>query len=221
MLVKKIYIPDEYVDAIEGIRTLSESRFNDLCKLLMSLPKGIGHKLFVKSILENFDSEDIELLAEAIFSMGSLLVNDDAELPEIASDLTKSFLENREDEFTKREIRGLEERLTILLLNSESLKLTFEAYNTISNSQNVVMRTSINPEVRMVFDKDSIGSSKHAVITFNLKLTIKEKNGMNSEVFTLDEEDIVKLKSQLESVLTFQESIKSKHKDTNFIDLGQ
>ncbi|MBB2148825.1 hypothetical protein [Pedobacter gandavensis] len=218
----KIRIPKQYLEGIEQLRLLSSHDFDLLCSTIQKLPKGVGHKLFIDTIVKELKVDESENIAEAIFSFGGLLVKDNFDSRDTAKDIVSSFSETSELELNEHELDDLEDRIAIVFLNSSNIKLTFEAYDLISASQNVIVKTKIKTDVRLLFDNNSSSTSRNGLIFFNLNLSVQGDNDIRDESFTLDHDDLVKLKDQIEDILIQEESYKLKHKDViNFIDITE
>lgn len=219
----KIRIPDQYIDGIEELRTLGEEDFSVLVSILESLPRGIGHKAFIQKIATSIPIENSKILAEAIFSFGGLMTMDEIEAKEeLPQSISLAFSKKQGNKLSDDQIKILESRIDQILRSSSNIKLTYEAYNIMGASQSVIINTNILTDVRMILDKESSLSTTNGLIFFNLKLTIQERGEVRTDIFSLDEDDLVNLKSQIDNILVEQETIKSKYKEfINFIDITE
>jgi hypothetical protein len=221
-MLRKINIPNEYIGGIDKIRSLSDEDFSSLNDTIRALPKGVSRKVFIGTLNEFWGDEESQLVSEAIFNFGELLVSDEyTDFEEIAKDVTTSFAESEENEdktFDSEILKALQDRISNLLVNLTNVKLTFQAYDSIRSSENPLISTNVTTEVKLLFDKGNVSSIKNGVIYFKLNVRFRDKTRTKNETLTLDQTDLIDLKRQIEEALNEEESIKSKMKDINFVD---
>jgi hypothetical protein len=214
----KLNIPDDYVSGIKAINDMEPSDVAHLCDVLRNIPSGIGHDLFVKSVSESFNISSASDVAETVFSFGGLLIKEDYPDPEeIAQDLVLSYQNKIDDDdhLDESRLKDLTDRLTLILLSASNIKTTFQAYTLIRSYQNPVIGTSITPDHRIIFP-DVQKKKPNGFTFFNLKFSVLVGNESSDRIFTLDSDDIHKLKAQLEKAIA--EEIKNRERNSDFIN---
>ena len=191
-----IDIPSIHLPGIKSLSELSDEEIQRVYEFLRKQTNGIGLSKFISSFEKELKDERI---AGAIYSFGQLLAYGNADIKDLSHNLTESYQELAQDELSHEERRKLEDRLYNILSLSSFLILSNEAYHIISNF-NSVIRTNISTDVRLLFSEDDY-QKKNALLLHKLAIRYRFKGDNDSEIFFLDNDDLLELKSQIERSL--------------------
>lgn len=215
----ELRIPQSNLRGLRAISLLSDDELNELYEVLRKLPKGINYMSFSK-MLDSLKFSEITFISSSIFSLGSLLNRNDVVIDSLPSEIAISYEEQQEDSLLADFNRVLfEERIKYILLNINSLKITFQAFDIIANSNNVVRNIDVSSETRIIFDDDF--KTKNGLIFHSLEISydFNDKDGLKRK-FILDQNDLKTLKAKIESALLYEENIKINNQSIiNFIDV--
>jgi hypothetical protein len=173
-------------------------------------------------LTESLKIEDVEEISRSLYSLGSLLTGDDVNIDKIASDITESYEEQQEEDILLHlNKESLEERIRFILLNSNSIKLSFQAFDLIYTSNNLVRSTDITTDVRVFFEEDL--KTRHGVYMHKLKITFDHEDDYNQTIkLSLDKDDLKKLRAQIDVSLLAEENIRMNNQGViNFIDFAE
>lgn len=220
----KIRIPAQHLPGIRYISLLSEDEINLIYETLRQVPKGVNRKGFLQAFTDTLKFDNVQAIAESIFSFGELLRGKGINSEELAKDLTTSFeilqLQHEEDEIEESQKSILQDRLNYILLNCDSLKAIFEAFKIINDSDNILRGTEILTNVHLLLEDNA--PNKSGFIFHRLKIDFNHDNKLVSKSFTLDTDDLKELKSQIEDALLKEEGTKTDTKGIiNFIELAE
>jgi len=219
----KLRIPERSLPGIKYISLLNESEINLLYEVLRKLPKGVSFSGFFKILSDEIKIDNISDISHSVFSLGSLLSNTDVSIEKLSADIVEAYEEQQdEDELIKLNKDLLEERIKFIFLNSSSIKLRFEAFDIITNSNKaVVQRTEVSADVRLVFEDDY--KIRHGVIIHTLKIIFNSLEEQDQvQQFILDTDDLQQLKGQIEAALLREENIKNNNQGViNFIEVTE
>lgn len=210
-----IAIPKEFISGFEKLKNLSVAQVDEISTYIHKIPYGTGTKQFEKQLEEKFPDIDTHYLSNTIYSLGSVLNKFDESIEEISIMLTDSLKE----EIENVEEGKLEEKINLVLKNLGNLKDTFKAYNLISDNDITYLKSRIYSDIRLLFNEDlSIDhSDKKAVIIHKFKIEAEKNNASKYFYFSMDSNDLLKLKGQINRALKKDEKIRTDHSDVNFI----
>ena len=214
-----IRIPKEFISGFEKLKELSLEQVDEISIFLNKIPYGTGTKHFEKLLIERFPDINIFPLSNTIYSLGSILLNFDESIEEISvmlADSLKNDIENVEE-------GKLEEKINLILKNSKNLKDTFKAYNLISDNNITYSKSRIYSDIRLLFNENlSINQSdKKAVIIHKFKIEAEKNNALKYFYFSMDSNDLSKLKEQINRALDKDKKIRSDHSDIDFIKITE
>lgn len=215
-----INIPESVIPGIKAIGLLSEKEINSLYENLRNFPKGVKVDELKKAFSKTLGEEVGDPVSIAIYSFGYLLLNENATTQEISENLKESFLSQvKEDDIAQELGEIIKERLNDILMLSDFLIPTFEANRLVWDNNTVLLATGISTETLILNDKMySIPAS--GIILNKLKIEYKKDDKNRDAVFTLDTNDLVKLKSQIDLALKEVEEIQKQYSSfITFIDL--
>lgn len=211
-----IEIPSVHLPGIKSISELSEEQIQGVYEFLRKQTNGIGVSKFISFFSKELKDEGI---GGAIYSFGQLLAYRNSDIKEISHNLTESYQELAEDQLSPEQRKKLEDRLYNILSLSNFLIISNEAYHIVSN-YNSILRTNLSTDVRLLFS-DNDYKKKNALLLHKLFVRFKFKGEADSEIFYLDNEDLIELKSQIEESLENEENIrKSNEGILDFIELS-
>lgn len=212
----KIEIPSVHLPGIKSIGELSEEKIQGVYEFLRKQTNGVGVGKFISSFTEELKDEDV---GGAIYSFGQLLAYKNSDIKEISQNLTESYQELSKDELVPEQSKKLEDRLYNILSLSSFLIISNEAYHIVSN-YNSIIRTDISTDVRLLFG-DNDYKKKNALLLHKLFIKFRFKGESDSEIFYLDNDDLLELKSQIEESLENEGNIrKSNEGILDFIELS-
>lgn len=201
---------------------MSDAEINNLYEILRKLPKGVNYSTFLKLVSNEMKMENIGEIAKATYSLISLMLNKSLTIEEIVVDLIEAYIyQSEEKDVLSLDKQLLEERIKFVLLNGDSIKLTFQAVELLNNSSKRVLRHSeIASEVTLIFEEDL--KSKNALFIHNLKIEYDLNAEGGSSQYLLDKKDLQQLKSQIEEALIREENIKVNNQGViNFLDVSE
>lgn len=216
-----IRIPESVLPGIKAIGLLNNKEVSSLNEILRKLPKGANMDDVKLSFESISDSDNSDLIAEAIFSFGYLLVRNENSEGDLSKKLTDSFLLATEgDEVSQSLSEILPERLNDILILADFLIPTFEAYRVVWDNNNVFRSTEISSEIVLLNDK-LYQTPASGVILNKLSILMRDKDDVEVKyVMVLDDSDLRSLKDQVEIALQETEQMKRGYsKFINFIKL--
>ncbi len=212
-----IRIPKEFISGFEILKELDLDQVKEISTFLGTIPYGTGTKEFNRRFNENFPEIDTPSLSNTIYSLGSILLNFEESVEEIAIMLTDSLKEDIDNV----EEGDLEEKITLILHNSTNLKDTFKAYNLISDNDITYSKGRVYSDIRLLFSDDlSVNqSNKKAVIIHKLKIEAEQNYSPKNFYFSMDSSDLLKLKELINRALDKDEKIRSDNSNIDFIKI--
>ena len=173
-------------------------------------------------MVSKFESSQIISISSTIFSLGNILNTLELPIEEFASELTNSYSDIKELKLNVHDKKHLENRVLLVLKNIGSLKLTFKALSLLRENNQNLTESHIITDIRLVFQEQIENRERHAVIIHKLKLEFRKDNENKEFFLALDNNDLVKLKRQIERALEKEELIKQDYQNTiSFIDISE
>lgn len=214
-------IPDVFLPGFEELIKLDESNFKKAVKLLKKMPIGIHSKTFRESLKKEIKITNIDELTSTLYSLGGLLVIDDSNINQLSADLTVSLKELSKIKLTSKMLNKFQERLKILFVNCENLKITFKAFSLCFENDKVYKQGRIFTDIRIIFNNDLKDTHRNAVILHQLKIEFEKNEEQNNLFLALDSDDLLNLKEQIERAIEKEKQIKSSYGETvNIIDIN-
>lgn len=216
----KLRIPPSNLPGLKYLSLLSDDEINIVYEVLRKLPEGVTFKEFKKSLTEYLKVDNINSIASAIYSIGSLLIYQDVSIEKLPSEIVDAYEEQQEEDDLKLLDRNkLEERIKYIILNLDSIKVTFKGIALITNSNKKIVRAiDIFSDVNLILDDDF--KSKNGLIIHNMKIEFDFEDKDRTHHFIMDSADLKKLKAQIEAALLKEENIKINNQGLiNFIDI--
>lgn len=213
-------IPKSFLPGFEAISRLNHEEVILLAEALEQLPVGFGFQEFKAEIREKEGiSETALIAANSIFSFGGLLLKNKDPLEQLAEDLSDAFQQEQKDDFKPEQIEQLKQNLIILFNKAENIEKTFKAYQLLSENAHNYQDSRVITDVRMIFDEDIQTTNQTGLIIHQLKLEYLENNQVKSFFISLDNDDLLKLKEELNRATEKEDSIGKNNPNINFIKL--
>lgn len=212
--MSRFKIPNAYKPGIEAILNLSNEGVSQLLEVLETIKPGTGSKTFEAILSERLELSNVSLIAKTVFSFGSLLYSEEGSLEDIANDFVQSYSYSLDTPLLEDQIRVLEKRLIEIFSNCGNLRTTFKAFNLLAENENVFRDTHILTDVRLLFGDDLSDSNRPAVIIHRLKLEHQNDSEVSNTFYSLDSNDLLKLKQQIERAIEKEAMIKATYKMT-------
>jgi len=214
-----IKIPQTHVPSLESLIDLSQDNIKKIYDFLKDQPDGIGFYKFIESFEKRIGDKK---LAAAIYSFGQLLEYKDVTPESISSDIVDSMSELVDGGLDDEQKGILRDRVFNILSFSKFLVVSNKAQKLIED-MNATVDTNISTDVRILFNESDF-TRRTALLLHKLSIRFKSKNGNKDDfdlnTFHLDNNDLIELKSQIESALTEEENIRTLNKDIfYFIEL--
>ncbi len=214
-----IKIPNIHLPGIKLISEISDEKIQTIYDVLKKQVNGIGINKFISIFNDTLKDETLEPIAGAIFSFGQLLSYNDLDFKDIAHNLTESYQELANDKLSPEQSSLLEDRLNTILSNSTFLIVTNEAYNLFSDL-NSTLRTKVSTDVRLLFNNSDY-ENRNAVLLHKMMIRFSHKGETDTQIFYLDNDDLIELKSQIEQSLLDEENIRKNNEGVlNFLEIS-
>jgi len=208
-------IPDKYKPGFELLIKLDQSSRDSLLSQLKSTSGSIdtdtlSTKLKISTLKEN----EVKQILDAISSMFIFKESTEYTTDEFTSELKGALYETKIKELeTKKEFESFVRELlnltdTPFYLNAKAKHLTHENNYTILDSR-------IFTDIRPIFTEDKDCKLRGYTILHNLKLEYSEGSHYKEAFFTLDKDDLEKLKENINRAETKEKVIREGTKDKN------
>lgn len=210
-----VNIPPSVIPGIKDIGLLKAKQFDKVINSLRKQEKGATID-DVRSGLDDFLDEEIsETISEAIYSFGYLLARNQNSDGFLAENLSKAFLRKTEDDEVSQNLGSvIEDRLRDILVLSDFLIPTYEAYRAVYDGNSIVRNTEISTEIILLNDK-SYTLPSTGVVMNRLNLSIYEDDGERKATLVLDTTDLENLRDQIDVAL--RETNEMKRSYNNFV----
>lgn len=204
-----INIPPSVVPGIKAIGLLDNQESDLLIETLRGFEKGSSMDLMRESFETFLSQENAELISSAIYSFGYLLVRNENINGDLSENLSKSFLKLTIDDDVSQGLGDkIQERLHDILVLSDFLIPTFEAYRVMWENNTVLKSADFTSEIVLLNDK-SYTTPASGVFVNKLNLVLRGSDeGEDSLSVILDTDDLELLKSKIEIVLRENEQMK-------------
>lgn len=211
-------IPEPLIPGFTSILELDDNQFNNLIIDINQFPAGASKNSFEEKIKGNIDTKDYAILAETIFSFGSLLFNNNSDpVDSLAEEIAKIYSEKID--LTEDKLNKLINRLQNIFNSAGQFKITFKAINLLLDNDNIYRNSRILTDLRFVFDNDIADKSNCAVVIHRLKIEYQSNEDNKFFYFSLDNKDLLDLKEQIDRAVKKEKSIMENHSSIDFINI--
>ena len=204
-------IPKEFISGFKKLNDLSIEDVNRIASFISTIPSGTGPKEFISLLSTKFTIDGLSELSSTIYSLGSILLNFDESVEEISKMLNKAIIETIEKDIAKDKPNNLEEKLFVILSNADNLKFTFKALNLISDNDIIYRNGRIFSDIRLLFNENikENKNNRKAVIIHRLKIESNKNDEDKDYYFSLDSNDLHKMKELINRAIMKDKQIKS------------
>jgi hypothetical protein len=213
-------VPNDFFPGFKVLSGLKEDEVEMLAILLEELPSGFNVQEFKSAIkIDERFSDKTSISADAIFSLGGLLLDKRAEdsLAHVAQELANAFVLESDGE--REQTKNLSRNLLLLFNKSDKLIKTFKAYHLLFENTRSYKQSRVISDIRMTFNDNFDEKNKTALIIHQLKLEYVSNNELKEFFISLDKNDILDLRDELNRSLEKEGCIKRDFDKINFINL--
>lgn len=195
-------IPEQHRLGLAKLRELSDENINQIISVLQRMPltamkrKEIGSSL--ASVIPNLTAEDLEKIADTLFSLYYIRANAEVSVAKFASDVCRAFQDTVTEKFTEDKFAHFKDRIT-KLLGVDPLTVASKALVLQSDYENSFCDAKILTDVRPVFGARVEDQPAGFVITHTLKVEYHDDRVDHREFYVaLDQDDLTTLRNVLE-----------------------
>jgi hypothetical protein len=208
----KINIPKDVLPGFSLLASLDSEQIGKLSSYLREMPiEGKLNDLGEFLTTELAISSSIEIV-KTIVSFTELLEKPNVDFNELSTNLVDAYKE-RENETDADTLEALKQNLLEIFRNSKQFRLTIKAKRLISENDNLLQESKIVTDLRLVFDEDLENKKRNAIIIHRLQFDFRTQNESKSIFFSLDIEDLNKLKEEVERAIKKENIIKNDYED--------
>ncbi|MBN1197968.1 MAG: hypothetical protein JXA23_01360 [Bacteroidales bacterium] len=216
----KIQIPKQFLEGFKALYAIDENDFQRLIDSLQIVPVGLGPNSFIKTLKSNLEYPWISQVAATIFSLGSLLESQEFTNDELSNELASAYGEGLDLTLAEEQKAIYSKRNKELLKNLGSLKLSFKALNLLTENNQNFVESHIITDIRLVFQEEIDQKNRNAVIIHKLKIDYRKEGEPKQFYIALDNNDLKKLKKQIDRALEKEEIIKKDYSNSiSFIEI--
>jgi len=216
----KLKIPKEFVSGFEVLINLSLEDVKKIASYISTIPSGCGPKEFISLLSTKFKIQNLNKLSSTIYSFGSILFNFNESNEDISKMLNDALIEALKKNKDDRELDNQKEKLLIILNNSDNLKFTFKAIDLIADNDINYTNSRVFSDIRLLFDEDiKENNNRKAVIIHKLKIESNKNGDSKDYYFSLDSNDLQKMKELINRAIIKDKQIKSDYSNIEFIEL--
>jgi mRNA-degrading endonuclease YafQ of YafQ-DinJ toxin-antitoxin module len=219
--MSRIEIPNSLMPGFERLRSLKSDEFTALLSELSTLPLDLGLPSLEKALISKFDYPDISSIVTSILSLGPLIGSTEVSEEELAKKLAISFSDKGRTHLTEEEKTPFEEKLLLLLKNIYLRKLTFKANYLLSENQRIFIDCHIITDLRLIFQETIEQSDRKTLILHQCKITFEEDNKPKEFYFSMDLNDLEKLKKQIDRAIEKEKVIKKDYSNISFFEIKE
>jgi hypothetical protein len=213
-------IPKAFLPGFRALSQINSEEAAELAARVEKLPVGADVKEFQIAIKEETGlSETSFLSANAIFSLGGLLLDDEGEVEQLAEDLSDAFCKGSKEEVSPAQKEQLRQNLITIFKKAENLKKTFKAYQLLLENTHNYQKSRVITDMRLIFEDDFNKVPQSGLIIHQLKLEYLENNEQKAFFITLDSNNILKLKEDLNRAIEKEACIKRDYDKVHFINI--
>ena len=217
----KYRIPEQFISGFKELSSLKKDLTYKISDILKKLDIGDGPETLAKKLsdIKDLSKFDLSLISFTIFSLISLAQKENIE--HLVNDLTQAYsLKNKEAK--KDKITNLKNNLITILNSIDKINLTFKAIELQSEYDKIFTDCRVISDIRLIFLDKLDESPKQALVIHNLKVEYQQDEKIKESFFTLDLDDLMKLKEQIERAIEKEKIIKGKiNQEINFIEIKE
>lgn len=215
-------IPKEFLDGFEIIQSLPEETISNISVSLKAIKIGGRRNAIIDALKTCIsDTDSVEIVAFSVFSMGRLISRDNADLEAISNGLANAFFYQKNiEDLSGEKTNELSKRILQISTSWISAKKTFKALQLWGNSERLCRQANIVSDVRLIFDDEIASKNRQGLILHQLKLDYLVNDNEAKEFYiTLDNNNLHKLKEQINRAIEKEQKIKEDYSEIDFISL--
>jgi len=213
----RLRIPAPFLIGFKRLAELESSKIEEISQFLRTVPIGTGRNTFKETFYGNFDDLQETGVAETIFSIASVhhyyegqYVSDTA----LSQMLVESYKDQQKQVEDTQVLEKLETTLQTILASLSTLYYSFKAFDLLSEDKSVFVAAHIVSDIRLIFNKNDISqTTRQSVIVHRLKINATENAKDSEYFFSLDTNDLKKLKEQIERAEKKEKLIRDQYRD--------
>jgi uncharacterized protein (DUF1697 family) len=212
-------IPTTFVPGFQKLIELSEEEVKQIAGVVKTIPVGTGPTTFQEQLSQKLELTGLNPVATTIFSFGSLLYGHKDENDQLAEKLAESFGETTD--LKEDELNDLTGKLKIILSHSENLKISFKAFDLLSENSAIFRDCKIVSDIRLLFQDDLSEKNKNAIVIHQLGIEFQEDDEVKKSFYSFSRSELEKLKAQIERAIEKEESIRQNFANIEFLNLTE
>jgi len=208
-------IPPRYQPGFELLIGLSKDSGKKLLSQLHESSELVDIDELTKKItLPNLEPDDIKQILDSLLSMFTFKESTELSAAQFTSELLEALSETKIDNLVPNDnFRDFINEL--LKLTDISLYLNAKAKHLTHENNYVILESRIFTDIRPIFTEDIDCKLRGYVILHNLKLEYSEGSDYKEAFFTLDKDDLEKLKENINRAETKEKIIREEIKEKN------
>jgi hypothetical protein len=212
----KLRIPDDQVQTLGTLASISERDMGRLLNLLADLPLTIDFEPSFKTLVPKLGFlEEPEKVLQVLLNLNVTRAHSDPPINEFVEDVLKTLGESDPKILAGK--KKLQARQNLRkLLSFEPLNIAAKASHLLADQERLLMGVRILTDARPVYGQDPKQKPVAMLINHTLKLTYSHRHGEVDELYiALDADDIGNLKRALDRAIVKAESLASVLKSAN------
>ena len=210
-----IQIPKPFLSGFQSLAQISAAQAKQVANFLEQISVGTGGDTFEKMFDEKFIDLANTGIASTIFSLASFTTSELNNLSdgELGEALTQSYSEQTG---TKDEahLQQLKKNLLLIFEKLGRLSSSYKVFGLLSENSRTFKNCRIVSDIRLVFNDDLADKNRNALIVHRLKINAVENDEKKEYFFSLDTNDLKKLKEQIERAEEKDKLIREQYAET-------
>lgn len=204
-----INIPNRVVKGFSVIARLQEDDIEKLISVLNDIELSSSLENVSESFQDFLDKDSADELVKVILSFKGLLNSEESSSEELADRLLISFIELYGDEepLDVDEQEVLRYNLIKILSNYNKLKIFIKSKELTYSNENILRDFEFITDLRIIRD-ESDSNNIQGVLIYKMSLTYTNSGDSKDLYLSLDLEDLKKLKTDIEKVITGDREIR-------------
>lgn len=215
-----IRVPKPVFRGFNILGNLTSEQIQGIVQSLNDFPITVEKDDIIET-LESFDFLD-ESQATSLFlvvsSFSRLMERDNISTVDLSKDLAESYVELSDKSYSEEFIQNLEKNILLVLENYSKISLFDKIRALKHNNQNNFISNSINTDLRFFFKNSNEEVKKReALVIHHMVIEYVTDEGPKSIQLTLDLEDLISLKEEVQKSIDNEELIRKDY--NNFINI--
>lgn len=210
-----IQIPTPFLPGFQSLVNITAEQAHEIAMFLQEIQVGTGNNNFEKQFNERFPKLAESRVASTIFSIGGFRETElnEKSVKEIAVLLSEAFERQSRSALEANLKEHLQQNLEIILNSAAKLALTYKVFGLLSENNRVFRQSRIVTDLRFIFNSELENKERKAVLIHNLRFNVTENEERKDYYFSLDSNDLQKLKEQINRAIEKEQLIKEQYGD--------